>query len=61
MEFCNTVMEKSLKSHEILSQQFRGNPVLEIHIIVVYDHGPWFWILHGLEIGGWCNYALMTF
>ncbi len=27
MEFCDTVMEKSLKSHGILSWQFHGNPV----------------------------------
>ncbi len=27
MEFCDTVMEKSWKSHGILSRQFRGNPV----------------------------------
>ena len=28
MEFCDTVMEKSLKSHGILSRRFRGNPVM---------------------------------
>ncbi len=27
MEFCDTVMEKSLKSHGILSRRVRGNPV----------------------------------
>ncbi len=27
MEFCDTVMEKSWKSHGILSRRFRGNPV----------------------------------
>ena len=26
MEFCDLVMEKSLKSHGILSRKFRGNP-----------------------------------
>ncbi len=26
MEFCDTVMEKSWKSHGILSRRFRGNP-----------------------------------
>ncbi len=30
MEFCHLVMEKSLKSHGILSRTFRGNPVLDI-------------------------------
>ncbi len=28
MEFCDMVMEKSWKSHGILSRRFRGNPVV---------------------------------
>ena len=30
MDFCDSVMEKSWKSHGILSQKFRGNPAVSL-------------------------------